>query len=140
MPKLKIVLDTNVIVSAHMREAGYESLVFDLAISSLLDLHISPEIFREYNEVLRRPRLRIEGSEAERSLRLIWVRATIVMPKSALDTASDLDDNKFLECAEEARADYLVTGNGSHFPRQWKTTRIANARELLELMTPDLKR
>jgi predicted nucleic acid-binding protein len=40
-------------------------------------------------------------------------------------------DNRFLECAESAGADFLVTGNRRHFPKVWKTARIVNAREFL---------
>lgn len=46
----------------------------------------------------------------------------------------DEPDNRFLECAEAADADYLVTGNKKHFPNQWKRTRIVNARELLDTL------
>ncbi len=36
-------------------------------------------------------------------------------------------DNRFLECAQASRADYLITGNKKHFPSQWQFTRIVNA-------------
>ena len=140
MPKVKVVLDTNVLVSAHLNDEGYESLVFDLALSSLVQLYVSPEILAEYSEVLRRQKLGLKETDVEESLRLVCGKGKAVKPKRAISVASDPDDNKFLECAEEARADYLVTGNQRHFPRQWKTTRIVNARELLELIAPHLKR
>lgn len=140
MPKPKVVLDTNVVVSAHLGDSGYESLAFDLAISSQTELYVSPDILAEYSEVLRRPRLGIEWNDVKRSLDSIRERARLVNPRNSVSAAFDPDDNKFLECAEEARADYLVTGNRRHFPKQWKTTKIVNARELLELITPHLKR
>jgi predicted nucleic acid-binding protein len=43
-----------------------------------------------------------------------------------LDVTSDPDDNMFLECADAARADYLVTGNPKHFPRLWKNNQDHN--------------
>jgi predicted nucleic acid-binding protein len=49
-------------------------------------------------------------------------------------------DDRFLECADVARADYLVTGNKRHFPKSWRQTLIVNARELLEWIAPDLRR
>jgi predicted nucleic acid-binding protein len=51
-----------------------------------------------------------------------------------LSVAFDPDDNIFLECAQEADANYLVTGNKRDFPAQWRNTRIVNARELIELL------
>jgi len=43
----------------------------------------------------------------------------------------DDSDNRFLDCAEQSRADFLVTGNLKHFPATWKTTRIIGSRQLL---------
>jgi len=63
-----------------------------------------------------------------------------VRPQHKLKVASDPDDNRFLECAEASGANYLVTGNKRHFPRQWKQTLVVNARELLEWTVPELRR
>ena len=46
----------------------------------------------------------------------------------------DPDDLIFLECAETAAADYLVTGNRKHYPGQWKKTRIVTAREFMGII------
>jgi hypothetical protein len=46
----------------------------------------------------------------------------------------DADDNVFLECADVACADYLVTGNLRHFPRFWKTTWVITPREFIGLV------
>jgi predicted nucleic acid-binding protein len=48
--------------------------------------------------------------------------------------ADDPDDIIFLECAETAAADYLVTGNRKHYPDEWKKTRIVTAREFMEIV------
>jgi len=45
-------------------------------------------------------------------------------------------DNRFLECAEAAGADFLVTGNKRHFPKRWKKTQVVNARELMGMIGP----
>jgi predicted nucleic acid-binding protein len=50
--------------------------------------------------------------------------------------STDDADNRFLECAEAAGADFLVTGNKRHFPRLWEKTQVVNARELLGLIGP----
>ena len=43
----------------------------------------------------------------------------------------------FLECAEAAHADYLVTGNKRHFPDQWKKTRVIGVREFIEIVVQE---
>ena len=59
-------------------------------------------------------------------------------PHQALSVSRDDADNRFLECAQSTRAHYLVTGNKRHFPKTWKKTRVANARELLQIIGPQL--
>jgi len=140
MPYPRLVLDTNVVVSAHLKEEGFERFVLDLALNHKLQLFVSDEILEEYRNVLSRPRLKINAEKAAVSLHLIEKTSKKVHPKIKVTEAKDPDDNKFLECAEEAGADFLVTGNKKHFPKQWQGTRILNARELLQEITPDLKR
>ena len=60
--------------------------------------------------------------------------AIVVRPKEKLAVSPDEKDNRFLECAEAADADYLVTGNKRHFPEQWKECRVIGARDLVELL------
>ncbi|SPF44918.1 Nucleic acid-binding protein contains PIN domain-like protein (fragment) [Candidatus Sulfopaludibacter sp. SbA4] len=58
----------------------------------------------------------------------------MVAPTVEVRECSDPDDDIFLECAEEAQADYLVTGNRKDFPDDWKKTRIVTAREFLAII------
>ena len=46
---------------------------------------------------------------------------------------SDPHDDIFLECAQAAEADYLITGNVRDFPAVWDSTRIVTAREFLDI-------
>jgi len=61
-----------------------------------------------------------------------------VDPSRRIEVAKDTDDNIFLECADAARADYLVTGNQKHFPTFWKKTKIITSREFISLAAPHL--
>jgi uncharacterized protein len=140
MPRLKVVLDTNVVVSAHLRSDGFERFVLDLALASKLQLFISAEILDEYEGVLMRPKFGIEPKLVQDSLQLIKSKAKKVRPKRSITESPDPDDNKFLECADSAGADYLVTGNKRHFPSSLGNTQVVNARELIEIITPDLQR
>jgi putative PIN family toxin of toxin-antitoxin system len=71
-------------------------------------------------------------------LQLIKNSSHIVVPSHRLEVASDPDDNVFLECADKAGADYLITGNSRHFPKFWKKTKIITAREFISLTAPHL--
>jgi uncharacterized protein len=105
-----------------------------------VQLFLSPEIIDEYRGVLLREKFELDPKKVAASLELIAKAGKIIRPTRKVKAASDPDDNKFLECAQEAEADYLVTGNKRHFPKQWRSTRVVNARELLEEIIPDLRR
>jgi predicted nucleic acid-binding protein len=69
-------------------------------------------------------------------LNLLASEAILVTPTNRLDVSPDEPDNRVLECAEAATADFLVTGNKRHFPKRWKNTGVVNARELFDLLLP----
>ena len=139
MLPLNLVLDTNVVVPAILKPAGLERASLVLALTAPARLCVSGDILEEYERVLHRPQLKLSDSRLGEILDLLKSRTTLVDPSRRIQVTPDPDDNIFLECAEEARADYLVTGNKRHFPRFWKSTKIVNARELLELIAPHLR-
>jgi predicted nucleic acid-binding protein len=64
--------------------------------------------------------------------------ARFVAPIGSLHVTSDPADNIFLECADAAGADYLITGNQRHFPNFWKKTKIISSREFIGIVGPHL--
>jgi putative PIN family toxin of toxin-antitoxin system len=140
MPAAKAVLDTNVIVSAHLNPDGLERLVLRLGLARQIQLCLSNEILAEYEDVLSRDKFAIDPARMSDSLRIIRSVALWVHPKRSLSVSRDPEDNKFLECAEAAKADYLVTGNKRHFPNTFGNTKIINARELIQSFALEFKR
>lgn len=138
MIPLRLVLDTNIVVSAALKPEGLQRTVVLLAITKPARLYISPAILSEYREVLSRPEFQIRKGLREQLLKLIRKRAHSLVPARHLQVTSDPGDNIFLECADAARADYLVTGNVRHFPRFWKKTKIITSREFVSLVAPHL--
>jgi len=140
MPRPSVVLDTNVIVSAHLKKEGLERFVLDLAMAQKLKLFLSYEILEEYAGVLARPAFKLNAAKTAVSLRMIERISFMVRPTIRIGAAKDPHDNKFLACAAAAHTDYLVTAIKKHFPQRWQQTRIVNARELLQAITADLQR
>ena len=103
-------------VSAHLKSDGLERHVLDLVLAGKLRLAASESILAEYAAVLARPKFAFSQKRLARSMGLVRAAAQIVRPSRRLTIAHDPADNRFLECAEAARADYLVTGNKRHFP------------------------
>ncbi len=136
MLSLRVVIDTNVLVSAAIKPAGQQRTVLLLALTKPARLYVSRAILEEYREVLGRPELQIRKGLRQQLLQLIKSRSYTVVPVKRVEVASDPDDNIFLECADVAGADYLVTGNLKHFPRFWKKTKIVTPREFVTLAAP----
>ena len=138
MLPLRLVIDTNVLISAAIKPAGLQRTVLLLAITNPARLYVSRPILEEYSKVLCRPELRIRKGLRQQLLQLIKNHTFTVAPTRRLEVTSDPDDNVFVECADAARADYLVTGNQKHFPKFWKRTKIITPREFISLVAPHL--
>lgn len=128
---IRVVLDTNVVVSALLKPAGLEATVLLLCLRREIALYLSPPIFAEYQRVLYKPKLKFHPHRVEAVLGDIGAASRLVHPHRTLMDAKHEPDNRFLECALTARADYLVTGNKKHFPKTWEPARIVNAREFI---------
>lgn len=140
MLALRLVVDTNVLISAALKPIGLQRTVLLLATAKPARLYVSDAILEEYGEVLVRPELGIRRGLRLQLMQLIKSRSYRVAPARRLDVASDPDDNMFIECADAAGADYLITGNLRHFPRFWKKTKVVTAREFVNLTAPHLIR
>jgi uncharacterized protein len=136
MISLRLVIDTNILVSAALQPDGLQRTVFLVAIAKPARLYVTEAILAEYREVLARPEFRIRKGLRQQLLQLIKNHAYLVTPTRALHLARDPDDNKFLECADAARADYLVTGNQRHFPRFWKQTKVITSSDFIGIVAP----
>jgi putative PIN family toxin of toxin-antitoxin system len=136
MIPLRIVIDTNILVSAAIKPDGLQRTVLLLATTKPAILYVSEAILAEYREVMTRPELKIRKGLRQQLLQLIRAKSRSVKPSRMLLITKDPDDNKFLECADAARADYLVTGNARHFPKFWKKTKVITSREFLDIVSP----
>lgn len=98
-------------------------------------LCVSGEVFAEYEEVIRRPRFKRSESEIADTLRAIREMGIWVKPSHKVRACTDPDDDVFLECAQAARAHYLVTGNLKHFPSKWADTLIVTPHQFIDAIT-----
>ncbi len=106
-----------------------------LAIGGSIQLCVSGSVYAEYEEVARRPRLRRGENVIAAMLNAVREKGLWGRPTEAIQACGDTDDNIFLECAEAAQAEYVVTGNIKDFPASWHETQIVTARRFLEIMS-----
>ena len=136
MIPLRLVIDTNVVVSAALKPEGLQRTVVLLAMNKPARWYVSDAIVSEYEMVLARPELKIRRSLRQQLLQLIQNHAHVVRPSRLAQVTPDPADNMFIECADGARADYVVTGNQRHFPKFWKNTKIITSSEFLSVLAP----
>lgn len=132
---IRVVLDTNIIVSALLQPLGPPAQIFLLAIGGSNQLCMSGDVYAEYEDVIRRPRLRRAEDVIAATLQTVRERSLWVRPTEAVRACLDPDDDIFLECAQAGQANYLVTGNVKDFPASWLDTTIVTPRGFLEIMS-----
>lgn len=108
-----------------------------LVLSGRLTLCLTDAVRAEYRDVLFRAKFAAFHAKAAELLAALERVAMQFAPGPRLAGAKDEDDNRFLECAVAADAQWLVTGNLKHYPAQWESLGIVNARGFLTLH-PDL--
>lgn len=120
----RVVIDTNVIVSAALNPEGAPARVVGLFRAGRIELAVSPAILVEYEDVLGRPEFRAVACEFEELLRGMRADALEVVAPLRIDACSHSSDAKFLECAFAAQAGYLITGNLRHFPAEFSGIQV----------------
>jgi putative PIN family toxin of toxin-antitoxin system len=134
----RVVLDTNIIVSALLQPLGPSAQIFVMWLGGTIQLCVSGSVYAEYEEVIRRPRLKRSDEIIGATLQTIREKGFWVRPREKVQACLDPDDDIFLECAQTANADYLVTGNLKHFPAFWEGTKIVTPRWLFDHLSAKL--
>jgi len=130
---VRVVLDTNILVSACWKPGGNEAEVARLATSGAITPCVSAAILAEYRDVFSRRKLSGISGLATELLASLEYAALTMQTAATVRVSVDEDDNRFLECADAARAEFLITGNLRHYPAVWGAARIVNARTFLSL-------
>jgi putative PIN family toxin of toxin-antitoxin system len=132
----RVVYDTNVVVSAVLKEKSIPALLVSLALGRQVLPCFSRVILDEYEAVLKRPKFDFNHATVDALLRDLRTVGLMTSPTRRVQAALHEPDNRFLECAQAAQARYLVTGNKRHFPfTSFKGTLIVNPAELARILT-----
>jgi putative PIN family toxin of toxin-antitoxin system len=115
---VKVVVDTNVLVSALLNPSGPPARILDLMLLDKLSPLYDDRMLHEYRQVLVRERFGFEPQAVDDLLQYVELVGTKVVasPLAKHGAAPDRDDLMFLEVALAGRADALITGNIRHFP------------------------
>lgn len=135
---IRVVVDTNVLVSAMISSDGNEALLMLAINHGLVIPCFCADILREYGNVLSRPKFGFSQSEVQSLIELLRQRGLELGSIAITRISPDPEDDKFIACALAAKAKFLVTGNKRHFPQdRLPATVVVTAGQLMEHITSD---
>ena len=137
---LKIVLDTNVFVSALINPRGKPAQILNYVFESKVRLFTSPSIIEELERVLSYPKLvkrhGLEKQELKKFVSDLLSILSLVEGKKAIEViAEDPADNNYLSCALDAKADFIVSGDIHLLNlREYEGIQIITPSQFLEML------
>ena len=117
MSDSRVVLDTNILVSALLTPSGNPARILKMFLSGGITLVYCEEILLEYREVLYRFRPEISMDDVDIVLAAIMLHGELIEVVPSTGTMIDEDDRVFYDVAKTASA-FLITGNKKHFPHE----------------------
>jgi len=136
----KLVIDTNVFVSALIQRSFPFLIINELFIEGKIQLCLSEDLLKEYYAVLNRKKFAKYPeflNKADMLIADIESKSLKFKPSKKLNIISDKDDNKLLELASESKADFIITGNTNDFTmKKYRRTKIVTPKEYWENFKP----
>lgn len=131
---MKVVLDTNVLISAIMF-GGKSRDVLEMGISGKIKIVISQDILKELAEVLVSKKFRAPVSFIQQTIHeLSEITELVIVTEKINVIKDDPDDNRILECAVCAKADYIVSGDSDLLTlKHFKKVKILSPSDFLRL-------
>ena len=131
---MKVVVDTNVLVSGMLSRRGPPAKIVDAVSDGYLRLCFDGRILAEYRRVFARKNPFFNEAAGARLIDDIEAAGYSITAAPIATTVPDPDDKPFIEVAIAGRVDYLITGNLKDFPE--KATRgvpVVSPREFVDL-------
>jgi uncharacterized protein len=133
---MKIVLDTNVLISAVGWPDSNARKILELILDRKYTLILSSQIIDEYTRVLKRKKLGFVKNDIDKFILLLLNIGETYEPSIKIDIVKDdPHDNKFIECAYTANAQYIISGD-KHLLSvgSYKKIRIINPKDFLSII------
>lgn len=129
---MKIVIDTNVLISG-VFFGGYPKQVLKSITDHKFECYASAEIINEYKDITDEMISRKQGKLNSSILDPFINALNIIEPTSNIDICRDKDDNKFINCALDSKALYIVSGDNDLLVlKQVKNIKIITAKDFFE--------
>ena len=142
--KLKVVVDTNNVVSAPFSEHGNPARIFELILIQEITNFTSDKIIEEITDVLNRDKFKriLSKDKIKFIIKNFKKFSILVNPNFKLDIIKeDADDNIILECAVTANAEYIISGD-NHLLNlgHYKNSKIVSPKQFLDIYLEHIKK
>ena len=127
---MKVVVDTNVLVSALMNANGIPGGILALVLNGKLKAVYDNRILFEYIDVLSRKEFCFEGEIINNLINYLRHDGEYINAEFAKTKFVDTADKKFYEVYKSGKVSYLITGNIKHFPKE---KAIITPREFMQI-------
>jgi uncharacterized protein len=115
---MRVVVDTNVIVSALMNVNGTPSKILSLILNGNVKILYDNRIIFEYFDVLSRKEFGFHNEIINDMISFFKHDGEFINPEYIKRKFPDETDKKFYEVYKTGKAKYLITGNTKHFPKE----------------------
>ena len=131
---MRIVIDTNVVVSA-MFFGGKPRKLLEMLEDNLVNAYVTDEIVKEYGETTEYLLKKFGGDKMSLPLELIVRKMKLIDAETKVEICRDPDDDKFINCAIDAKCYYIVSGDKNLLDiKQYKDVQILKVADFLEMM------
>lgn len=135
---MRVIVDTNIIVSFLLTRGETVSSIFDSWQKKRFILSVSEEILLEVKQVLERFVWKnlIPFERVQALVRRLNKETELVGVQSVVKVTKKRSDNRFLACAKDGKADYLVTGDKKHLLplKKFGKTKIISPKEFVKIL------
>ncbi|MBU4202202.1 MAG: putative toxin-antitoxin system toxin component, PIN family [Candidatus Altiarchaeales archaeon] len=131
---LRVVLDTNVLVSAILKHGGNEWNILQKVSDKKIVSLTSEDMLHEFARVMSKPRFENSKEEVDEWLLFLARMSYLVIPAKRLNVIrDDPSDNKILECAVCGNAHYIISGDKHLLDLgEYKDIKVLNSSDFLK--------
>ncbi len=129
---MKIVVDTNVLIPG-VFFGGFPRKILSSIVGKRISAFATTEIVYEYEEIVQEMVSRKQGHLNKEILSPLIGALEMIEPVSNIQISRDPDDDKFINCAKDAHALYIVSGDKDLLVlQQYENIQIVTAKEFCE--------
>ena len=114
---MKVVMDTNVLVSGLLSPGGIPASIISLVLNQKITILYDNRILQEYQNVLERPKFKFDKQVVADLMEFIKQLGEFTLPIPTVIEFTDTGDIPFYEVASSGGVEFLITGNLKHFPK-----------------------